>query len=118
MGARPKGRSRLAQADRQLAGFYTKGDVKIGGLPATVEYARLPATRMRRSASMQRSTMPGARVSASAWARHCRGGSVEGPRRVAANERESRYQVEADLKDSKITELLRGGGKPPGKPPA
>jgi hypothetical protein len=35
--------------------------------------------------------------------------------RVASNDRESRYQIEADLKDSKITELLPGWWKTAGK---
>jgi hypothetical protein len=35
--------------------------------------------------------------------------------RVASNERDSRYQIEADLRDSKITELLPGWWKTAGK---
>ena len=35
--------------------------------------------------------------------------------RVARDDRESRYQIEADLKDSKITELLPGWWKAAGK---
>ena len=97
-------------------GFYTKGDVKIGGLPATVEY-RKSASEADAEVRIQATLDDAGRTRLGFGMGEALSGpvplKVQG--RVAANERESRYQVEADLKDSKITELLPGWWKTAGK---
>ncbi|MEA2875143.1 MAG: hypothetical protein QOF14_339 [Hyphomicrobiales bacterium] len=97
-------------------GFYTKGDVKIGGLPATVEY-RKSASDVDAEVRIQATLDDAGRTRLGFGMGEALSGpvplKVQG--RVAANERESRYQVEADLKDSKITELLPGWWKTAGK---
>jgi hypothetical protein len=97
-------------------GFYTKGDVKIGGLPATVEY-RKSVSEADAEVRIQATLDDAGRTRLGFGMGEALSGpvplKVQG--RVAANERESRYQVEADLKDSKITELLPGWWKTAGK---
>jgi hypothetical protein len=97
-------------------GFYTRGDVKIGGFPATVDY-RKSVTDADAEVRIQ-ATLDDAGRSRLGFGM---GDALSGPvplkvqGRVASNDRESRYQVEADLKDSKITELLPGWWKAAGK---
>jgi len=97
-------------------GFSTRGDVKIGGLPATVEY-RKPAGDTDAEVRIQATLDDAGRTRLGFGM----GDALSGPvpfklqGRVASNERESRYQVEADLKDSKITELLPGWWKAAGR---
>lgn len=97
-------------------GFYTKGDVKIGGLPATVDY-RKPTGDMDAEVRIQATLDDTGRARLGFGM----GEALSGPvpfklqGRVSANDRESRYQVEADLKDSKITELLPGWWKAAGR---
>ena len=98
-------------------GFQTKGDVKIGGLPATIDY-RKPAgdsdAEVRLVATLDDAAR--ARLGLSM------NDTVTGPLpvklhgRAAYNDRESRYQVEADLKDVKVSELLPGWWKVAGRP--
>jgi hypothetical protein len=98
-------------------GFYTRGDVKIGGLPATVDY-RKPAGDTDAEVRIQAVLDDAGRARFGL-------GMVEtlvGPvpfklqgRVASTGDKESRYQVEADLKDSKITELLPGWWKAAGR---
>ena len=98
-------------------GFYTKGDVKIGGLPATVDY-RKPSGEADAEVRIQ------AVLDDAGRARFGLGmaDTLVGPvpfklqgRVAATSDKESRYQVEADLKDSKISELLPGWWKAAGR---
>jgi hypothetical protein len=98
-------------------GFSTKGEVKIGGLPATVEY-RKPAGDTDAEVRIQATLDDAGRSRLGIGMND----TVSGPvpfkllgRVAAANDRESRYQVEADLKDSRITELLPGWWKAAGR---
>lgn len=98
-------------------GFYTKGDVKIGGLPATVDY-RKPAGDTDAEVRIQAVLDDAGRTRLGFGM----GDALAGPvpfklqgRVAASNDKESRYQVEADLKDSKITELLPGWWKAAGR---
>src|SRR3954470_13811571 len=98
-------------------GFYTRGDVKIGGLPATVDY-RKPAGDTDAEVRIQATLDDAGRARLGFGM----GEALSGPvpfklqgRVASVNEKESRYQVEADLKDSKITELLPGWWKAAGR---
>ena len=97
-------------------GFYTRGDVKIGGLPAIVDY-RKPAGDVDAEVRIQATLDDAGRARLGFGM----GDALSGPvpiklqGRVSATERESRYQVEADLKDSRITELLPGWWKSAGR---
>jgi len=97
-------------------GFFTKGDVKIGGLPATVDY-RKPAGAGDAEVRIQATLDDAGRARFGIGMTDTLLGPVpfklQG--RVSGNDKESRYQVEADLKDSKITELLPGWWKTAGK---
>src|SRR6185295_16850800 len=97
-------------------GFFTRGDVKIGGLPATVDY-RKPAGDADAEVRIQATLDDAGRARLGFGMGEALSGpvplKVQG--RVASADRESRYQVEADLKDSKITELLPGWWKAAGR---
>ena len=97
-------------------GFFTRGEVKIGGLPATVDY-RKSVTDADAEVRIQATVDDAGRARLGFGMGEVLSGpvplKVQG--RVASNDRESRYQVEADLKDSKITELLPGWWKAAGK---
>jgi hypothetical protein len=97
-------------------GFYTRGEVKIGGLPATVDY-RKPSGDLDAEVRIQAVLDDAGRARLGIGMNDVLSGPVpfklQG--RVATDDRESRYQIEADLKDSKITELLPGWWKAAGK---
>ena len=97
-------------------GFSTRGDVKIGGLPATVDY-RKPAGDTDAEVRIQAVLDDAGRARLGLGMAEVLSGPVPFKLlgRVASNDRESRYQIEADLKDSKITELLPGWWKAAGK---
>jgi hypothetical protein len=99
-------------------GFQTKGDVKIAGLPATIEY-RKPAGDIDAEVRLYATLDDAGRARLGLSMND----TVTGPlavklhgRVAAASERESRYQVETDLKDVKVSELLPGWWKVAGKP--
>jgi len=98
-------------------GFYTRGDVKIGGLPATVDY-RKPAGDTDAEVRIQAVLDDAGRARLGLGMAETLVGPVpfklQG-RVAATSDKESRYQVEADLKDSKITELLPGWWKAAGR---
>jgi hypothetical protein len=98
-------------------GFFTRGDVKIGGLPATVDY-RKPAGDSDAEVRIQATLDDAGRARLGLGMGEVLSGPV--PFRLlgrvsSADNRESRYQIEADLKDSKISELLPGWWKAAGK---
>src|SRR5262249_52341497 len=99
-------------------GFQTKGDVKIAGLPATVEY-RKPVGDTDAEVRMYATLDDAGRQKLGIALND----SVTGPlpfklhgRSSYNDNKESRYQVEADLKDVKVSELLPGWWKVAGKP--
>ncbi|MEA2927681.1 MAG: hypothetical protein QOG38_109, partial [Hyphomicrobiales bacterium] len=98
-------------------GFQTKGDVKIAGLPATIEY-RKPVGDTDAEVRMYATLDDSARARLGLGMTE----TVTGPLqfrlhgRASYTDRESRYQVEADLKDVKVSELLPGWWKVAGKP--
>ena len=97
-------------------GFYTRGEVKIGGLPATVDY-RKPAGDTDAEVRIQAVLDDAGRARLGLGMDDVLSGPVPFKLlgRVAGDDRESRYQIEADLRDSKITELLPGWWKAAGK---
>jgi hypothetical protein len=98
-------------------GFQTKGDVKIAGLPATIEY-RKPIGDTDAEVRMFATLDDAGRAKLGLSLNE----TVTGPLqfklhgRASYTDRESRYQVEADLKDVKVSELLPGWWKVAGKP--
>lgn len=98
-------------------GFQTRGDVKIGGLQAAVDY-RKPAGDADAEIRLQATLDDAARARLGLSLND----AVTGPipvkmqGRAGSGDRESRFVVEADLKDAKVTELLPGWWKVPGKP--
>jgi hypothetical protein len=113
-GQRVEATSLKLQANTQ--GFFTRGEVKIGGLPATVDY-RKPSGDGDAEVRIQATLDDAGRTRLGLGM----GDVLTGPvpfkllGRVASGERESRYQIEADLRDSKISELLPGWWKAAGK---
>jgi hypothetical protein len=97
-------------------GFYTRGDVKIGGLPAAVDY-RKPAGDKDAEVRIQAVLDDSARTRLGIGMNDMMSGPVpfKLTGRVGSDDRESRYQIEADLRDSKISELLPGWWKAAGK---
>jgi hypothetical protein len=99
-------------------GYQVKGDVRIAGTPAQVEYRKL---RDEADASFRlQTTLDDA-------ARNRLGfdlqGTVSGPvavrvagRLSAVNEQENRFSVDADLGPAKVENLLPGWSKPAGRP--
>jgi len=97
-------------------GFATRGDVKIGGLPANIDY-RKPAGDRDAEVRMTAVLDDAGRAKLGLGMNDMMSGPVPFrlTGRVGAEDRESRYQIEADLKDSKISELLPGWWKASGK---
>jgi hypothetical protein len=98
-------------------GLQTRGEVKIAGLPATIEY-RKPIGDTDAEVRMYATLDDSARAKLGIALNE----TVTGPLpfrlhgRASYTDRESRYQVEADLKDVKVSELLPGWWKVAGKP--
>jgi hypothetical protein len=97
-------------------GFYTRGDVRIGGLPASVDY-RKSAAEKDAEVRVQAVLDDAGRTRLGIGMNDLLSGPVpfKLTGRVGSEDRESRYQIEADLRDSKISELLPGWWKAAGK---
>jgi hypothetical protein len=97
-------------------GYQLKGDVKIGGTPASLDY-RKPKAGADAEVRIQATLDEAARARFG----FDLGNAVSGPLpiklggRVASDDRESRFAVEADLTPVKIDNLLPGWAKPSGK---
>jgi len=99
-------------------GFQVKGDVRIGGTPASVEYRKL---REESDASFRlQATLDDAARTRLGFDLY---GTVSGPipvrvaGRVGANpDQETRFSVDADLGQAKIENLLPGWSKQAGRP--
>jgi Protein of unknown function len=98
-------------------GYQIKGDVKIAGLPAALEYRRGKGdsdAEVRIQATLDEAAR--ARLGFDL------GTVINGPvpvklaGRTAAEDRDSRFSVEADLTQAKVDNMLPGWLKPAGKP--
>jgi hypothetical protein len=97
--------------------YQIKGDVKINGTPAQLEYRRAqgdPEAEVRLQATLDEAARMRIGVDL--------GGAVSGPipiklgGKVAANDRDSKFTIEADLTAARIDNLLPGWVKPAGRP--
>jgi hypothetical protein len=98
-------------------GVQFKGDVRIGGTPLTIDY-RKPVGDADAEVRMQTTLDDAARARFSGDLGAMLGGPipVKLNGRVGSGDRESRFTVDCDLVQAKITELLPGWIKSPGKP--
>ncbi len=96
--------------------YEIKGDVKIGGTPAQIEYRKVvtePDSELRLFATLDEAARTRLGLDL--------GPAVIGPMpvklngRIGANEKDSKFTVEADLTPTKIDNLLPGWIKPSGK---
>lgn len=107
--------AQLLKISANAQGFQIKGDVRLNGTPAVLDYRKLreqPDTEVR----LQMTLDDAARARFGFDAGPALSGPV--PVRLAgriANNRDSRFNVEADLTQAKIENLLPGWIKAPGK---
>ncbi len=99
-------------------GFQLKGDVKIGGAPASLEYRKL-RNDLEAEVHIQGMLDEAARNNLGFDSGDAISGAI--PIRLAGriattSDREGRFAVEADLTPAQIDGLLPGWVKPPGKP--
>ncbi len=97
-------------------GYQIKGDVKIGGTPAALDY-RKPRGDGDAEIRIQATLDEAARAKFGFDVGNAVGGPVPVKLggHVAATERESRFTVEADLTQARVDNLLPGWAKPAGK---
>jgi Protein of unknown function len=108
----------LLRASATPHGFQLKGDVKIAGTPASLDYRK---TRGEAEAEirLQGTLDEAARNSLGLDPGNALGGAVPvrlAGRLAAASDHEGRFAVEADLTPAQIDGLLPGWTKPAGKP--
>jgi len=108
--------AQLLKVSANAQGFQIKGDVRLNGTPAVLDYRKLrdqPDTEVR----LQMTLDDAARSRFGFDVGPALAGPV--PVRLAGrvvNDRDSRFNVEADLTPAAIDNLLPGWVKPPGKP--
>jgi hypothetical protein len=97
--------------------YQIRGDVKVNGTPAQIDY-RKAATDTEAELRLLASLDEGARVRLGLDLGSALVGTlpVKLVGRLGANEKESRFNVEADLTPTKVEGLLPGWVKPSGKP--
>ena len=98
-------------------GMQIKGDVRINGIPAALDYRKArnePETDVRVHARARRCRARALRLRDRADAD--RTGAGEAHRPPVARDKESRIAVEADLTQAKIDNLMPGWVKPSGRP--
>jgi hypothetical protein len=115
MGHKVEGQSLRLTADNQ--GFQMRGDVRINGTPALIEYRKAsnePDSELKLATTLDEA----ARVKLGMdFGTAVTGGiPIRMAARIAPTERDNRFNVEADLTPVKIDQLLPGWIKPPGKP--
>ena len=116
MGQKVEAATLHASANPQ--GFQLKGDVKIAGAPASLEYRKMrnePDAEVHIQGMLDEAARNSLGLDA--------GSSISGGvpirldgRIASSSEREGRFAVEADLTPTQITGLLPGWNKPVGKP--
>ena len=109
-----------AQALRVTANnnvYEIKGDVRVAGAPAYVEYRKLkgePDAEVRLQATLDEATR--ARLGIDLGTALTGALPMRLTGRVSNDEKDARFNVEADLTATKIDNLLPGWVKPPGRP--
>jgi len=108
----------LLKASATPQGFLLKGDVKIAGAPASLEYRKMrddPDAEVRISGTLDDAARNNLGFNM--------GDAVTGAipiqltgRVAPTSDREGRFAVRADLTPARIDDLLPGWAKPPGKP--
>ena len=97
------------------AGYQVKGDVKINGQQASLDY-RKPAEGDADIKLRRRSTMQAARGSGSISAPRCQGAMpIKLIGKIGSGDHDSRLGIEADLTSLKLDNILPGWVKVPGK---
>ena len=98
-------------------GVQLKGDVRIGGTPLAIDYKK-PVGDADAEVRLQTTLDDAARARFSAELSSVLGGPVpvKISGRIGSGERESRFVVDCDLVQAKISDLLPGWVKSPGKP--
>lgn len=97
-------------------GFQVKGDVRIGNALVAADY-RKPRGDADAEVRAQTTLDDAARARMG----FDLGGTLTGPvpmkisGRIGTGDRDNRFAIDADLRDTKITDLLPGWSKPPGK---
>jgi hypothetical protein len=114
MGHRVEAAALRVTADTQS--FQLKGDVRIGGVPATLDYRKLRGAADA-EIRIQSTLDEAARSRLGFDFANMIGGPVpvKLAGRVGANDRESRLAIEADLSSAQIDGLLPGWAKPAGR---
>ncbi|MGH6741283.1 MAG: AsmA-like C-terminal region-containing protein, partial [Bradyrhizobium sp.] len=109
--------AQLLHASATNQQYEIKGDVKIAGAPAEIDYVKLAGeaeAEIKLTATLDEASR--ARLGLDV------GNSVAGPLpvrltgRVGADDREGKFSVEANLTPARIENLLPGWVKPPGRP--
>src|SRR5258708_7177180 len=108
--------AQLLKVTANNVGHWIRGDVKINGIPSVLDYrkAREGDADVRVQATLDENARSKFGFEL--------GGLLTGPvpiklsGRVAANDGDSRFAMEADLSQAKIDNLLPGWLKPPGRP--
>ena len=98
-------------------GVQLKGDVRIAGTPLSIDYKK-PVGEADAEIRLQTTLDDAARARFSADMSAMLGGPVPVKLngRIGSGDRESRFTVDCDLVQAKITDLLPGWVKSPGKP--
>jgi hypothetical protein len=98
-------------------GVQIKGDVRIAGTPLSIDYKK-PVGEADAEVRLQTTLDDAARARFSAELSTMLGGPVPVKLngRIGSGDRESRFVIDCDLVQAKITDLLPGWVKPPGKP--
>lgn len=115
MGQRVEAAHLRLSADN--SGYSVKGDVKIGGTPASLEYRTQKGQaedEVRLQAVLDDATRD--RLGLDLGPALTGAVPIKLAGRIAANGKDGRFAVEADLTQAKIDELLPGLVKPPAKP--
>jgi Protein of unknown function len=108
--------AQLLKVTANNVGHWIRGDVKINGIPSALDY------RKPRDGDADVRVQATLDESARSKFGFDLGGLLTGPvpiklsGRVAANDGDSRFAMEADLSQAKVDNLLPGWLKPPGRP--
>jgi len=109
--------AQLLRVSANNQSYEIKGDIKVGGAPASFEYRRVkgePDAEIRLQATLDEATR--ARFGLDLGSTVIGALPMRLSGRVGSDDREGRFNVEADLTAVKIDNLLPGWVKPAGRP--